>query len=385
MRRIMPPGCAMRAADYRPFNLLTFDAAAAFYLGNRPAPRVQAVTPGVHGLSNADFNTPWPKTAASDGTLQQALAGEAVDEDFDVLFEALADETVAPDEQLPDTGVGLERERWLSSAFIRGAHYGTRASTVVAIGHDQRGVIVERRFGPDGQPQGETRLALWPAADEADCQASPRRRRRACLQPPGARAGVSLAARCLGLPAWRADPRREKTHAPGKALRFVVGSRRRRVALPAPAVRTGPPSAPASELAALHDQLDAWNHAYRVEGAAPVDDAIYDQALPRFRGWRACFPAQAPPQLAHLADASGTSDGAGSANRPGQVAGCSAVRAWMQARGDRDLWVQPKADGVAVTLLYLNGVLREAVSRGDGTRGSDWTAQARRIPAIPKR
>jgi uncharacterized protein with NRDE domain len=142
------------AADYRPFNLLTFDAQSAFYLGNRPLPRAQRVSDGVHGLSNADFNTPWPKTRM----LMQRLQGWIDDRgelDFAPLFEALANEQVAPDAQLPDTGIGRERERWLSSAFIRGDDYGTRASTVVAIGHDDAGVIVERSFGPAGQFNGE--------------------------------------------------------------------------------------------------------------------------------------------------------------------------------------------------------------------------------------
>ncbi|MEW9622631.1 NRDE family protein [Rhodanobacter geophilus] len=147
------------AAGYRPFNLLTFDAQSAFYLGNRPEPRAQAVTPGVHGLSNADFNTPWPKTRALLAQLETWLAA-GHDEDFAPLFAALADERQAPDAELPDTGVGLERERQLSSAFIRGGHYGTRACTVVAIGRDDGGVIVERRFGPEGRFLGESRLAI---------------------------------------------------------------------------------------------------------------------------------------------------------------------------------------------------------------------------------
>jgi DNA ligase (NAD+) len=56
----------------------------------------------------------------------------------------------------------------------------------------------------------------------------------------------------------------------------------------------------------------------------------------------------------------------------------------MRERSERDLWVQPKADGVAVTLLYLDGRLQQATSRGDGLHGSDWTAMARVIDAIPK-
>jgi uncharacterized protein with NRDE domain len=144
------------AAGYRPFNLLTFDAQVAFYLGNQPGPRVQAVTPGMHGLSNADFNTPWPKTRRLMARLQGWL-DEGI-EDAAPLFEALADERPAPDGQLPDTGIGRERERSLSAAFIRGPAYGTRASTVVLIDHAGSGRIIERRFGPDGRPDGQSDL-----------------------------------------------------------------------------------------------------------------------------------------------------------------------------------------------------------------------------------
>jgi uncharacterized protein with NRDE domain len=144
------------AAGYRPFNLLTFDAHAAFYLGNRPQSRAQAVTPGVHGLSNADFNTPWPKTRRLMRELQVWL--DAGDDDDASLFAALADERIAADDELPDTGIGRERERALSAAFVRGADYGTRASTIVMIGHDGHGRIVERRFGPGGRPDGHSAL-----------------------------------------------------------------------------------------------------------------------------------------------------------------------------------------------------------------------------------
>ncbi|WP_266183704.1 NRDE family protein [Dyella humicola] len=152
-------GLLATAADYRPFNLLTFDTRQAFYLGNRPDARAQAITPGVHGLSNADFNTPWPKTRTLMQRLQAWLDARE-DDEFAPLFSALADPHGYPDDELPDTGVGLERERRLSSAFISGEHYGTRASTVVAIGYDGRGVVVERRFGPFGRPEGETAIPL---------------------------------------------------------------------------------------------------------------------------------------------------------------------------------------------------------------------------------
>lgn len=145
------------AASYRPFNLLTFDARAAYYLGNRPEPRVQAVTAGVHGLSNADFNTPWPKTRQLMARLEAWL--EEGSEDVAPLLAALADERPALDDELPDTGIGRERERQLSAAFIRGPDYGTRASTLVLVDHSGHGRILERRFGPNGRLDGQNELA----------------------------------------------------------------------------------------------------------------------------------------------------------------------------------------------------------------------------------
>ncbi|MFC5438805.1 NAD-dependent DNA ligase LigB [Rhodanobacter ginsenosidimutans] len=137
------------------------------------------------------------------------------------------------------------------------------------------------------------------------------------------------------------------------------------------------------ELGALHDRLDGWNHAYRVTGQSPVDDAVYDQALQRFDRWRACFPQQAPAPLAHLADARGAVTAPVAQTGLAKLPDAAAVATWMRSHGS-DLWVQPKADGVAVTLLYRDGELRQATSRGDGLHGSNWTAKALRIAAIPR-
>ncbi|KAF1053524.1 MAG: DNA ligase B [Stenotrophomonas maltophilia] len=61
----------------------------------------------------------------------------------------------------------------------------------------------------------------------------------------------------------------------------------------------------------------------------------------------------------------------------------ASVGRWLHGR--EDLWVQPKVDGVAVTLVYRNGRLEQAISRGDGSTGQDWTANARQLPGIPQR
>ena len=47
------------------------------------------------------------------------------------------------------------------------------------------------------------------------------------------------------------------------------------------------------------------------------------------------------------------------------------------------LTVEPKIDGVACSLVYRNGSLDYAVTRGDGTRGDDITANVRTIRAVP--
>ena len=71
------------------------------------------------------------------------------------LFELLADRSEAPDHELPDTGVGLQRERELSPNFISGDRYGTRASTVILVDIDRDVLFIERSFGVGGRPLGE--------------------------------------------------------------------------------------------------------------------------------------------------------------------------------------------------------------------------------------
>jgi len=144
------------------------------------------------------------------------------------------------------------------------------------------------------------------------------------------------------------------------------------------------PTQARAEMIALHDRLDGWNRAYRAGGQSPVDDAVYDQGLQQFLRWRRCFPAQAQDVPAPLADATGNVRAPVAQTGLAKLPDAAALTAWMQARGNTDLWVQPKADGVAVTLLYIDGQLKEATSRGDGLHGSDWTAKAMLIEAIPK-
>ena len=149
-------GLLPQAAAYGAFNLLLCDGADLAYAGNRPQPHWQAVTPGVHGLSNAALDTPWPKTLRLQGALAAwCAAGES---DPQALFTALADTDPPDDAALPDTGIGLAHERFLATPFIRGPVYGTRASALVWFDHDGGWRFEERRFGPSGRADGVTVL-----------------------------------------------------------------------------------------------------------------------------------------------------------------------------------------------------------------------------------
>src|SRR5690606_23744605 len=138
----------------------------------------------------------------------------------------------------------------------------------------------------------------------------------------------------------------------------------------------------AEEIAALEQRLSEWDRAYHVEGRSPVSDELYDQSRDRLAQWRACFALTPTDADAPLRGA------AGPATHPLPQTGLTKLRdeaalaAWMANRND--LWIQPKADGVAVTLIYRDGRLQQAISRGDGHSGQDWTAHARLIGAIPR-
>ncbi len=151
---------ALEPDAFRPFNLIAIEGWDALVLSNQP-PLRRSLEPGLHGLSNGAPDAPWPKVRRAEAALSDWLAGEG--DDPEPLFRVLADETPAPDKDLPDTGVGLERERQLSPCFLRGEVYGTRCSTVIRIDASGQGIVVERRFGPGGAPAGETRLPFqWP-------------------------------------------------------------------------------------------------------------------------------------------------------------------------------------------------------------------------------
>lgn len=140
------------------------------------------------------------------------------------------------------------------------------------------------------------------------------------------------------------------------------------------------PSRAQEEVTRLKQQLSRWNDDYWSRGASAVSDDVYDRMSARLANWQRCFnvtsadiaPAMPGGNLNHPVAHTGVR----------KLADKWALQQWM--RGKQDLWVQPKVDGVAVTLVYRNGRLAQAISRGNGLAGEEWTAKAQAIPAIPK-
>ena len=137
------------AASYSPFNLLLYHGAELLGYESRHD-RVVRFEPGLHAVSNGDFDEPWPKVEA----VRAVLAAAA--EDDEALLHALEDDRPCVEDQLPHTGVSLAWERALSPLFIRTPTYGTRASTALRVGRTQI-AILERTFTAQGR-QGERRF-----------------------------------------------------------------------------------------------------------------------------------------------------------------------------------------------------------------------------------
>ena len=156
-----------RAHEYSGFNLILGTPQALYYFSNRgagesgsastlgTAESIHLLDGGVYGLSNDQLDTPWPKVRRAKSLFHRAIGEHGADPE--ALLEVLSDPRRADDGSLPSTGVSLEWERALSSIFIEGEEYGTRASTVIVMDRLGRVTFVERSTGPGGRPLGTER------------------------------------------------------------------------------------------------------------------------------------------------------------------------------------------------------------------------------------
>jgi uncharacterized protein with NRDE domain len=132
---------------YNDFNLIFGSVGRLCYFSNR-GDLAPDVTPGMHTMSNHLLDTPWPKSVRGRHALTDLVApgGEIHPEE---LLQIMGDRTPAPDDLLPDTGIGIEFERLLSPMFVVSPHYGTRSSSIILIDRDGTVTYFERTFGND--------------------------------------------------------------------------------------------------------------------------------------------------------------------------------------------------------------------------------------------
>lgn len=132
--------------EYNGYNLLFGADGSLGYHSNR-GDGGKPLESGIYGISNHLLDTPWPKVRRGKARFTNILSRHRDRLPADELFEMLGDRTRAPDDELPDTGLGIELERMVSPIFTVGKEYGTRCSTVFAIDHEGSAYFEERDAG----------------------------------------------------------------------------------------------------------------------------------------------------------------------------------------------------------------------------------------------
>ncbi|HID6179121.1 TPA: NAD-dependent DNA ligase LigB [Escherichia coli] len=140
------------------------------------------------------------------------------------------------------------------------------------------------------------------------------------------------------------------------------------------------PARAQEEISRLQQQIKQWDDDYWKEGKSEVEDGIYDQLSARLTQWQRCFGNETRDVMMPPLNGAVIHPVAHTGVR--KMADKIALSLWMRERSD--LWVQPKVDGVAVTLVYRDGKLNKAISRGNGLKGEDWTQKVRLISAVPQ-
>ncbi len=147
---------------YNGFSLVFGDLRKLLYYSNK-SDTPQVISEGIHGQSNHLLDTPWPKVERGKKELRWILSS-GLEPSIEEMFDLLTDKSRADDDLLPDTGVGIENERILSSIFVSGPAYGTRSSTVVLIDSDKNLTFIERTYNgnPDRYTTAEHRFKIQP-------------------------------------------------------------------------------------------------------------------------------------------------------------------------------------------------------------------------------
>jgi uncharacterized protein with NRDE domain len=145
--------------SYNGYNLLAGTPDKLGYYSNR-GNAFHSLDEGIYGLSNGLLDTPWPKTISCKKALQEAITHTDPEVITELLFTALSDTQPAAKHLLPDTGIGMEWEAFLSPRFIIGEEYGTRTSTVLLFDHAGRITFNERNFTANAEQSDQQRVVI---------------------------------------------------------------------------------------------------------------------------------------------------------------------------------------------------------------------------------
>ncbi len=136
---------------YNGYNLIYGCADYLFYFSNYNN-SLQKIDKGIHALSNHLLNTPWFKVVKSKNQFERVIQNNFAAED---IFKILSDTILSPDNELPETGLDKEREKIISSIFIKTKEYGTRCSTVITIDNNNFVNFTERTFNNNSKNYSE--------------------------------------------------------------------------------------------------------------------------------------------------------------------------------------------------------------------------------------
>jgi DNA ligase (NAD+) len=157
---------------------------------------------------------------------------------------------------------------------------------------------------------------------------------------------------------------------------------------------------PAAHAAALRAELEHHNHRYYVLDEPEIGDDAYDALLDELRELEAEHPELRTPDSPTQRVGGQPLEKFVQVRHPqamlslGNARGEEELRAWVERMRNRlaregiseaqfDYVCEPKIDGLAVSLVYRNGVLERGATRGNGEIGEDVTQNLRTIKVIP--
>ena len=153
----------------------------------------------------------------------------------------------------------------------------------------------------------------------------------------------------------------------------------------------------AAEMERLTAEINRHDHLYYNENRPEISDAAYDALFRRLQALEAAHPALARPDSptqrvgADPRDSLPNLEHAVPMLSLDSAHDIDAVRRFderlRKALGDGDIRyvIEPKLDGASLELVYVDGVLDRAVTRGNGRVGEGVTENARTVPSVPLR